>query len=61
MAGFSFDVSDFSRLSAHMSKIAADVVKKERILPKLAANEYKNDVQAIIPYKRGDLRRSVHV
>lgn len=27
----------------------------------LAGNAYKNDVQALAPYKRGHLRRSVHV
>lgn len=61
MAGFSFDFSDFHRLAADMNKIAANVVKKERVVVNLAANEYKNDVQPLLQYKTGTQRRSVHV
>ena len=61
MAAFSFDFSCLSKMSRDLQKIGANVQKNEAAVVKLAANEYKNDVQAIIQYKTGTLRRSVHV
>jgi len=61
MAGFSADFSCLSQMSRDIQKIGAGVKKQERPVVKLMGNEYKNDVQALIPYKHGDLRRSVHV
>lgn len=61
MAGFSFDFSCLSKMSRDIQKIGANVKKNEAAVVKLAANEYKNDVQVIIQYKTGTLRRSVHV
>jgi len=61
MAGFSFDFSCIGKMSRDIQKIGANVRRNEAAVVKLAANEYKNDVQAIIQYKTGTLRRSVHV
>jgi hypothetical protein len=61
MAGFSFDFSCLAKMSRDIQKIGTNVKKNEAAVVKLAANEYKNDVQAIIQYKTGTLRRSVHV
>ena len=61
MAGFTFDVSDFSRFTSDLEKIATGLQKRERTAVNLAGNEYKSDVQRIIAYKTGTLRRSVHV
>lgn len=61
MAGFSFDISGLKTISRDIQKIGANVKKNEAAIVKLAANEYKNDVQRVIQYKTGTLRRSVHV
>jgi len=61
MAGFSFDFSCLNRMSKDVQRIGENVKKNEAAVVKLAANEYKNDVQVIIHYKTGTLRRSVHV
>ena len=61
MAGFSFDISCLSRMSKDIQKIGENVKKNERVAVKLAGNEYKNDVQPLLQYKSGTLRRSVHV
>lgn len=61
MSSFSFDFSCLAKMSRDIQKIGANVKKNEAAVVKLAANEYKNDVQAIIQYKTGTLRRSVHV
>jgi hypothetical protein len=61
MAGFSFDISPLMRMSKDIQRIGENVKKNEAAVVKLAANEYKNDVQEIIQYKSGTLRRSVHV
>jgi hypothetical protein len=60
MASF-FDMSDFSRVIDDITKVAQNVQKKEAVAVKLAANEYKTDVQVVIQYITGTLRRSVHV
>lgn len=41
--------------------LSKEVEKKQKTAVKLVANEYKNDVQQIAPYKTGTLRRSIHV
>jgi len=61
MSSFSFDFSCLAKMSRDIQKIGANVKKNEAAVVKLAANEYKNDVQSIIHYKTGTLRRSVHV
>jgi phage gpG-like protein len=61
MAGFSFDFSAMNKFARDLGKIVADIQKNERTAVKLAGNEYKSDVQKIIQYKTGTLRRSVHV
>jgi hypothetical protein len=61
MAGFSFDISDLSRLTGDLQKVADGIQKRERTAVNLAGNEYKADVQRIIAYDTGTLRRSVHV
>ena len=61
MAGFSSDFSCLSQISRDIQKIGANMKKSEAAVAKLMGNEYKNDVQAIIQYKTGTLRRSVHV
>jgi hypothetical protein len=61
MAGFSADFSCLSQMSRDVQKIGAGVKKNEAVVAKLMGNEYKNDVQEIIQYKTGTLRRSVHV
>lgn len=61
MGGFSFDFKDITRLPIDLGKIAARVTQNETVAVKLAGNAYKNDVQAIAPYKTGTYRRSIHV
>jgi hypothetical protein len=61
MSGFSFDFSCLNQFSRDLGKIAADIQKNERAAVKLAGNAYKNDVQPVLQYKTGTLRRSVHV
>lgn len=61
MAGFSFNIAPLMQVSKDIQRIGAEVRKNERPIVKLMANEYKNDVQEIIQYKTGTLRRSVHV
>jgi len=61
MAGASLDLSDLMRLVKDTDSITAFVSKAEGPVVELTANEYKNDVQAVIQYKTGTLRRSVHV
>lgn len=61
MSAFSADFSALGNLSRDIQKIGENVKKNEAAVVKLAANEYKNDVQPRLPYKTGTLRRSVHV
>jgi len=61
MAGFSFDISDLTRLIEDTDKITAFVSKAEGPVVELTGNEYKNDMQEVIQYKTGTLRRSIHV
>lgn len=61
MSAFSADFSALGNLSRDLQKIGENVKKNEAAVVKLAANEYKNDVQPRLPYKTGTLRRSVHV
>jgi len=61
MAGFSFDFSALEQIERDLGKLAAGVKKAERVVVMLAGNEYKNDVQALLPRKSTDLIRSVHV
>jgi hypothetical protein len=61
MAGFSFDFSCLNQLSHDLQKIGATVQKNERAAVSLAGNAYKNDVQPLLQYKSGTLRRSAHV
>ena len=61
MPGFSFDFSAVNRMSKDVQRIGENVKKNEGAIAKLQANEYKNDVQEIIHYRTGTLRRSVHV
>lgn len=61
MAGFSFDFSALTQISRDIQKIGNTVKKNERVAVKLAGNAYKNDVQPLLQYKTGTLRRSVHV
>jgi HK97 gp10 family phage protein len=61
MSSFSFDVSAFTQFSKDLEKIAQGIQKNERAAVKLAGNAYKNDVQPLLQYKSGTLRRSVHV
>ena len=61
MSAFSADFSALGNLSRDLQKIGENVKKNEAAVVKLAANEYKNDVQQIIQYRTGTLRRSVHV
>lgn len=56
-----FDFSDFLNVIPDMEKIAAGIKKEEMAAVKLAANEYKSDVQKVIQYQTGTLRRSIHV
>lgn len=46
---------------AALKTLEEEIKKKQRTAIKLAANEYKNDVQEIAPYKTGTYRRSIHV
>jgi hypothetical protein len=55
------DLSDLTRLIDDTDKIVAYFSKSEAPVVELTANEYKNDVQEIIQFKTGTLRRSVHV
>jgi phage gpG-like protein len=61
MAGFSFDISCLKMLERDLGKIAADIQRNERAAVNLAGNAYKSDVQPLLQYKTGTLRRSVHV
>jgi phage gpG-like protein len=61
MSAFSFDFSALNLLARDLGKIAADVQRNERAAVSLAGNAYKNDVQPLLQYKSGTLRRSVHV
>jgi len=61
MAGFSFDISPLKQVSRDIQRIGENVRKNEAAIAKLMGNEYKNDVQEIIQYVTGTLRRSVHV
>lgn len=56
-----FDPSDFLNVLGDLKEIEAGVHKSEAKLVRLAANEYKNDVQEVIQYVTGTLRRSIHV
>lgn len=61
MGGFSFDISPLMQVSKDIQRIGENVKRNEATVAKLMGNEYKNDVQEIIQYKTGTLRRSVHV
>lgn len=56
-----YDFSDFLNIIPDLERFKSDLKKDEVSLVKLAANEYKNDVQRLIQYDTGTLRRSVHV
>jgi len=49
---------DLKKAFGDLAKMAE---KNQETALKLAANEYKNDVQTGAPYKTGTLRRSIHV
>jgi hypothetical protein len=61
MGGFSFNVSAFEKMSRDIQKAGENIRKKEITAVKLGGNAYKNDVQPLLQYKTGTLRRSVHV
>jgi hypothetical protein len=61
MGAFSYDFSALKNMSRDIKKIGETVRKNESIVVKLAANEYSNDVAALMPYKTGNYRRSRHV
>jgi len=61
MPGFSADFSGLHQLTSDLDKMAQGIKRNEAAAVKLAANEYKSDVQEIIQYDTGTLRRSVHV
>jgi HK97 gp10 family phage protein len=51
-------MAELRKAFSDLSKMAE---KNQSTALKLAANEYKNDVQEGAPYKTGTLRRSIHV
>ena len=61
MSGFSFDILDMLRFPKDLERITNGLQKRERVAVSLAGNAYKTDVQRIIAYDTGTLRRSVHV
>ena len=64
--GFSFDFSDFTRLSRDLDNLAKVIESREALGPKLAGEAYAADVQAVAPLghmpgeSHGDYRRSIH-
>lgn len=61
MTSFSVDLGDYKRFSKDVSSMAAQVEIHGQIAVGLAGGAYKNDVQEVIAYKSGTLRKSVHV
>lgn len=55
------DFSNFLNVIDDMENVAKRMKKSEATAVSLAANAYKNDVQEVIQYKTGTLRRSIHV
>ena len=55
------EIRGMSQLKKAFVDLGKQMQRNQEIALKLAANEYKNDVQAGSPYKTGTLRRSIHV
>ena len=55
------EIRGMSQLKKAFDDLGKQMQRNQEIALKLAANEYKNDVQAGSPYKTGTLRRSIHV
>ena len=54
-------IKGLAELKAAFKGLDKEFEKRQRVAIKLAANEYKGDVQAITPHLTGTLRRSIHV
>jgi HK97 gp10 family phage protein len=55
------EIKGMKELKKAFGDLATKAERNQEIALKLAANEYKNDVQAGAPYDTGTLRRSIHV
>jgi len=55
------EIKGMMELKKAFGDLAKMAEKNQETALKLAANEYKNDVQEITPYLTGTLRRSIHV
>ena len=55
------EIKGMAELKKAFSDLSKMAEKNQETALKLAANEYKNDVQEGAPYKTGTLRRSIHV
>jgi len=55
------EIKGMTQLKKAFGDLGKQMQRNQETALKLAANEYKNDVQAIAPYDTGTLRRSIHV
>jgi HK97 gp10 family phage protein len=55
------EIKGMAELKKAFGDLGKMAEKNQSTALKLAANEYKNDVQEGAPYKTGTLRRSIHV
>ena len=54
------EIRGMSQLKKAFDDLGKQMQRNQEIALKLAANEYKSDVQEKAPYKTGTLRRSIH-
>jgi HK97 gp10 family phage protein len=55
------EIKGMRELKKAFQTLAKTADKNQEVALKLAANAYKNDVQAGAPYDTGTLRRSIHI
>lgn len=54
-------VEGLDQVFKNLDSFKAKVEAKQKVALMLAANQYQNDVKRIAPYRKGALRRSIHV
>jgi len=54
-------ITGISEVRKALVALEKEIKQRQKTAVKLAANEYKNDVQQDAPYKTGTYRRSIHV
>jgi phage gpG-like protein len=54
-------VTGITEVRKALAALEKEILQRQKTAVKLAANEYKNDVQQDAPYKTGTYRRSIHV